>query len=343
MNKDIFLGTVRDFLLTYLPMQRVYSSNTVKSYRETLNLLLDFLSRSKNVKLIKLSFEHLTAPDIIAFLDWLEKERHCSISTRNNRLACIRSFLKYAGDKHPIIISIYSEVCRTSYKKPVISPVLEYMSEIAVKTVFMQPNLSLKIEHRNFFFMVLLYDTGARVQEILDLRLSDCFLEPKSPYVQLRGKGNKIRTVPLMTNTLKQFNAYLQVFHTHETECAVPLFYILRSGRKTKMSPDNAARFILKYGEEARKLCKDVPPKLHPHVFRHTRAMHLYQAGMPLMLVSEWLGHANLETTLIYASADTEMKRKAIEKATGENSPLRNLMPLWNGDDELLKKLYGLK
>ena len=122
------------------------------------------------------------------------------------------------------------------------------------------------------------------------------------------------------------------------------------SGRQTgpnqwPMSDDNVSRFIKKYGREAKEICSEVPDNLHPHLFRHSRAMHLYRSGMPLALLSEWLGHAQLETTMIYAYADTEMKRDAIQKATGHHNPLmsRDQIPIWKGDDQIIRQLYGLK
>ena len=112
------------------------------------------------------------------------------------------------------------------------------------------------------------------------------------------------------------------------------------------MSDDNVARFLKSYGTSAKKKCPEIPDRIHPHLFRHTRAMHLYRGGMPLALLAEWLGHSQLETTLIYANADTEMKRKAIQKATNQSNPIQSdyfLHGEWKKDEELIRELYGLK
>jgi len=191
--------------------------------------------------------------------------------------------------------------------------------------------------------MILLYDTGARKQEILDLRLNDVHTTSKEPYVTLKGKGQKTRLVPIMAKTVDHYKKYISVFHPTNLEDSF-LFYTVRKGEKMAMSPDNVEKFIRKYGKEARIQNKGVPENLHPHMFRHSRAMHLYRNGMVLPLLSEWLGHAQLETTMIYAYADTMMKREAIEKATSELNPSRTTpVPSidW-ADGETMKKLYGL-
>ena len=201
-----------------------------------------------------------------------------------------------------------------------------------------------KAGHRDQFYMLLLYDTGARNQELLDLKICDFSTCGKASYVTIHGKGEKIRTVPVMEETMKHFHSYLQRFHPDSSSTDF-LFYTTSHGTRHQMSDDNVARFIDKYAALAKVKCAEVPDNVTPHMFRHSRALHLYRAGVPLPLISEWLGHSSIETTLIYAYADTEMKRAAIEKATAQNHPLRSqeifdLTAL--GEDEL-KKLYGLK
>lgn len=191
--------------------------------------------------------------------------------------------------------------------------------------------------------MILLYDTGARNQEILNVKVKD-FFDSKTPCVHLIGKGNKKRIVPVMAKTVEHFRNYIALYH-QEFHTDRYLFYTIRHGIQKQMSDDNVARFMKKYGNMAKESCSEVPDNLHPHMFRNSRAIHLYPAGMPLALVSEWLGHAQLETTQIYAYADTEMKREAIQKATGPLNPLMSneQTPCWKGDEQLIRKLYGLK
>lgn len=194
--------------------------------------------------------------------------------------------------------------------------------------------------------MVLLYDTAARIQKALDIRLAD--IRPnKMPIVTLRGKGSKVRTVPLMEKTVEHLQNYLKIFHPEENMHSEQyLFYVLRHGQKKRMCEDNARRLMFTYGEAAKKICPEVPDNIHPHLWRHSRAMHLYQHGMDLTLVSQWLGHAWLDTTLIYARADTEQKRRAIAEAIPPDSPLKkklNAERFTVNDDDVLKRLYGLR
>lgn len=149
--------------------------------------------------------------------------------------------------------------------------------------------------------------------------------------------------IPIMQKTVEHFNRYVNLFCDGKITDD-PLFYVIRKRVKQKMSDDNASKFIKAYGANARAESNLVPEKLHPHMFRHARAIHLYRSGMPLALVSEWLGHAQMETTLIYAYADTNMKREAIEKATSKSNPLisSDVKPMWRDDESMIKKLYGL-
>jgi len=343
-NSSRFFRLVRDFLIVFLPKQKAVSLNTVKSYRETLNLLLNYLRDKNGISLRKLSFENFSREAIEGFLDYLEKARQCCVSTRNHRLACIRSFVKYAGTRDLSIQAYANELNNIPLKKRTKNPSLSYFSESALKTILEQPDTRKHKELRNLFFMILMYDTGGRNQELLDLRLCDIHFEDKSPYVTITGKGGKTRLVPVMPKTVEHFKKYTAVFHPEFVSDNL-LFFTERNKRRYVMSPDNTERFIKKYAINAHCVNPEVPAQLHPHMFRHSRSMHLYRSGMPLVLLAEWLGHAQISTTLIYANADTEMKREAIEKATSKLSPLLSgeMVNLeWEDDESIIRQLYGL-
>ena len=287
----------------------------------------------------------LTAETISEFLDFLENDRGCSITTRNNRLAAIRAFLKYAADMDVTAVAFLTEMKKVPVKKPNTIELIEYMSEAAVTALIAEPDASTSKGLRDRFFMILMYDTGARVQEMLDIKLDD-FRYGKTPTVTLNGKRNKIRTVPLMDKTIAHLKHYLNVYHPDIKDDDRPLFYSIINEQMNPLSDDCVRKFLNKYGAAARKHCLEIPENVHPHLFRHSRAMHLYQHGMDLTLVQQWLGHGNLETTLVYAHADTEHKRRAIETATsnGIESPI-NISPkrFIVNDDDTLKRLAGLK
>ena len=188
--------------------------------------------------------------------------------------------------------------------------------------------------------MILMYDLAARDAEMLALNLAD--IDARRLTADLLGKGSKPRRLPITRETARHFGRYAAVFHP-SPEPQAPMFYTVRNHRPARMSDDNVARFVRQHAATARARCPDVPARVHPHMLRHSRAMHLYQAGMPLALLTEWLGHADPETTLIYAHADTEMKRQALEKANSATSQSPLPAPLWHDRDDIIQRLCGLK
>lgn len=337
-----FFDTVRRYLLDYLPNQKGFSGNTVKSYRQALNLFVTFLREHRHFSIKKINFDVLNREIILDFLDYLENERNCSATTRNHRLMVLRSFFDYAG----IIDCTQVALTVTVRNVPVKSTqpkIVEFLPEVALEALLKQPNPSKKKELRDLFYMVLMYDTAARCIEIKNMTVKDLRLNISHPIAYLHGKGGKTRTVPLLDKTVKHCKRYLGTFHSGETaDSDAPLFYTMRNGLKRPMSEDNAAIFIEKYGTLARTVCPEMPGHLHPHMLRHTRAMHLYHQGMPIMLLSEYLGHASIESTKIYAYADTEMKRAAIDKVAIGFDVTDSIMPIWENDDDMILKLSGL-
>lgn len=334
---------IHDYLKIYLPKQRTASPNTLRSYRKALEELLDYVKEQEQIPLGSITFEHLTANTVFMFLEHLEAEQNCSILTRNARFAAIRAFMDYAADHDVALVANLNKLKKVPFKKPDCTAGVDYMSMAAITAIIEQPDANTPKGLRDRFFMMLLYDTGARIQEILDIKLCDVQLG-RFPKVTLFGKGRKTRVVPLMEKTVQHLKKYLSVFH--ESSGDEPLFYSVIRGSRHQLS-DRRIRYILqKYGEQARLTCLEVPENVYPHLFRHSRAMHLYQEGMDLTLVSQRLGHSQLETTQIYAHADTEYKRKAIEAATPQDNPLYsklNSARYTVTDEETLKKLTGLR
>lgn len=346
LKDEMLFRYIRSFLTIHLTEQRVCSPNTIKSYRQALNLLFTFLQTEKGIPIFNVTFKMLNSTTILEFLSWLENERHCSVSTRNQRLACIRAFFNYAGKMDISLIEYQSDLRKIPIKKGGITRNVDFFSENALKVLLNEPDTSKPRGIRDLFYMVLLYDSGARNRELLDLRLKN--IDPTHGHGQIlvTGKGNKKRIIPIMDKTAEHCRKYLNLFHRNEKDMGRFLFYVIRNGQQQQMSDDNVARFIKAYGRSARIKCLELPEDIHPHLFRHTRAMHLYRSGMPLALLSEWLGHAQLESTLIYAHADTEMKRAAIQKATAPSNPVNahyDMSGAWKNDEELLRELYGLK
>ncbi|MBQ8094064.1 MAG: tyrosine-type recombinase/integrase [Clostridia bacterium] len=334
---------IRNFLEIYLPVHRHAGENTVKSYRTGLNQFLDFVSQKKGISRYSLTAAMFSYDMVTEYLQWLTNNKKVSTATCNNRLAVIRAFIAYASACKPEYIDLKNRLGQIRVKKNDQFGKVNYMTEAAVKALMETPDISTQTGLQDQFMMVMLYDTGARIQEILSLRLCDLKID-KTPTATIHGKGNKIRVVPMMQETVKHLKKYLSVMHKDESMYSETyLFFTRHKGQKVQMCDDTARFRIQRYVAAAKQKCSDVPDNPHPHMWRHTRAMHLYQHGMDLERISQWLGHSQLETTLIYAHADTEDKRKAIEAALGGGvtGELRDA-PYTVDDEEVLRKLYGL-
>lgn len=272
--------------------------------------------------------------------------RQNEVSTVNQRLSNLKAFCTYLHKNgripHPNMAEI-SEICKLAdfRKQEVLFIPIEHM-----QLILMQPDLSRKTGIRDRFFLVLPYDSGCCDQEILDLRVKDFAINRNGEAeLYIIGKGRKYRVTPISEGVTKMFYDYCGIYHPKiENAYESYLFYTVRNGITCKMSPDNVQRFLRNYEESARKTEPGLP-HLHPRLFRHSRAMHLYMAGVPLPLIAEWLGHSRMETTQIYAQASIEMKRRASEKLSKSDASMLkgDIAFKYADDDEVLKRLSGLK
>ena len=333
-----FWQYVRDYLTVNLPRIRRLSPRTIDCYRQSIAMYCLFLKEQSGIKFSKVSFDHITRGWVMKFIQWLRNERSCGISTCNLRLSSLKSFLRYCADENISLYSVYQQVKNIPVMKAPSMPV-SYLSQTALKALLAQPDTSTAKGLRNRMIIILLYDTGTRVQELVDMKVGDLHLGAPNPFVVVTGKGSKTRSVPLMDKTIAHLKEYLRRFHTDRVDAnKAPLFYSVRSGIPHRLSTDAVAVMLKNCAKTARRTSPEVPERVHAHLIRHTRAMDLYQAGMPLSYVAEFLGHASMNTTQIYASASMEMLRKALQKADPE---LANEMPSWK-DEESLKRLCGL-
>lgn len=343
-HDDSFFKHVRGFLTVFLPKNKCYSQHTVKAYRDTLNLFRQFLYEEKKTSFTNITFDGINHVMVYEFLVWLQNTRGCGASTKNHRLAALKSFFHYCAAEDPALMAIYMDIQQVRSQR-VMRGRVEYMSETALKVLLEQPDPTTRRGLRDRLFMILLYDTGARVQEILGLTLKDIHLNDQAPCIYLTGKGNRTRAVPLMDKTIAHLHEYMRIFHPNGDHGNHPyLFYTLIKGHIGKMSDDNVSCFLKRYAQSARQLCPEVPLRMHAHLFRHTRAMHLYQAGIPLSYIKDFLGHVSVNTTDIYASTDTSMMRAALERiGKRDDAQTSKEVPVWQDDEELILKLCGLK
>ena len=340
-----FYQMTQGFFLVYLPGQRNSSEHTIRAYQKSVDQLAEFVAECRNVSLWDVDFPLIDSTVLVDFLDSLEESGN-SVATRNQRLKGIRAFYSYAAMMRPVLMNYRAEIYKVPLKAETTEQTVGYLSENATKALLEMPDAGTKKGIRDRFLLVFLYDSAARVQETVDVRLRD--IRPgKTPVVILHGKGDKVRTVPLMEKTMEHFEQYRKVFHPDEGPYSDrPLFYTKRCGSENSISESSIRKLLGQYGRMLKESVPEIEGSVHPHLMRHSRAMHLYQHGMDLTLISQWLGHANLETTLIYAHADTEHKREAIARATMPDNPLAgklNADRYTITDEDTIKKLYGLK
>ena len=330
---------IRKFLQIHLPVRRGSSPNTVRSYRASITQLIDYLTDVRGMRAEDIGFDDLTEESIAGFLDHLE-EKGCSVSTRNQRLASIRAFLSFAAQEDIACMAVLARAQRVPKKKTV-NRVVGYLTEEQLAVLLRQPDQSKPKGRRDTLLLSLMYDTAARASEIVGLTLKDLHLSSPCPYVVLRGKGGKVRSVPLMQATVDHVRSHISEFHGGSLPDA-PLVFTTIHGIRCAMSYENVSKLVARYGAAAKEECPGFPDHLHAHMLRHTRALHLYQDGLPLSYVKEVLGHSNINTTGIYATADVGMLRKAMEPLDIE-LPTAAAVPSWKSEKERLMGLAGLR
>jgi len=326
------------YLAQYLPGEVGASQNTILSYRDTFTLLLKYCKTCESTLPENITLDMLTKEIVVAFLGWLENERGCSVSTRNQRLTAIHSFVRFMQTEDVIRINQYQRILSISKKKTT-SGTINYMSPDGIRLILEQPNIQSPSGYRDMVLLSLMYDSGARVQEMADLSVGNVRADSPAT-VKITGKGGKTRIVPLMKPTADVVRKYIADFGFNcSSKRSYPLFPNRSGGRLTRAG----IKYILdKYVKEARtKNPAVLPDVISPHSFRHSKAVHLLHAGVNLVYIRDILGHADLKTTEIYARIDGEMKRKALEEAFTNNIP-SDTMPLWQQDGELLNWLQGL-
>jgi site-specific recombinase XerD len=273
---------------------------------------------------------------------WMGKEQNCKPRTCNLRLSAIKTFLRYCG-RHGITYETISREVLDMPMKKVRKEKIEYMSDAAAAAILNASDSRKATGRRNKAMLALLYDSAARVQELVDIEVGDLYLHDKAgaitePFVTLRGKGSKFRNVNLSLKTASLIQSYMKEFHPKANQ-GTPLFYTKRTGSLWPLSTDSVSRILKENADKARLLEPDVPERMHCHLLRKSRAMHLYIAGVPLPAIMELLGHASMNTTSgFYAFVTWEMVSDAMKKA---NEGHLEGEILWKQPD-VLKQIYSL-
>lgn len=336
MKKTDFTKALTSYFSTYLPETCGVSPNTCNSYRDAFKLLLLYFQEEKGVPANSIELRMLNRNLASDFLDWLEVQRKVSVTTRNQRLAAMKAFAHYVQYRNPEYLENCTDIIAMRPKKHE-KPVIPFLTEEELKALLAQPDPSTRHGLRNLTLLSLLYDSGARVQEITDLKLKDIRLTNPA-MVTLTGKGRKARQVPLMKETCKLLDAYTRNFNLNSEPLTSPLFF----NQKGQALSRYGITYILKKYVSQAELDSDTR-KISPHVLRHTKAMHLLRAGVNMIYIRDFLGHVDISTTEVYARIDAEMKRKVFEEKVPNFTP-NTTMP-WEEDKDLLQWLtkFGKK
>jgi len=299
---------IQAFFLDFLTAQRGLSPNTIAAYRDCIKLFLNFTASRLEKPVDKLTAEDFQVKLVVAFLDDLETSRGNSTRTRNVRLAALHSLFRYIAGQQPEAMARCQQICtvpvkRTSHKT------IEYLEDNEIRAVLNSVDPNSRNALRDYGLLLLLYNTGARAQEVVDLRIDKLRFE-KPHQVKILGKGRKERACPLWPETVQALQNYIEHRQPSATEC--PSLFLNANGEPLTRF---GIRYIIgQYAVKAGKTCASIKTKkVSPHTVRHTTAMHLLQAGNDISVIKDWMGHADLGTTHGYVEIDMKMKRKALE------------------------------
>lgn len=328
---------IRNFFEQHLISARGLSAHTVLAYRDAWKLFLDFACRHHRKKVTDLGLENLTADTVRRFLDHLQQKRNNSVQTRNNRLAAIHAFFQYLATTDPRYLAHCESILSVPFRRQV-ARVPEYLERDEVQKIFAGIKIHTLPGQRDDALLRLLYNTGMRAQELVDLNVNHLRFSRPS-HVRIHGKGRKERTCPLWPETVRAIKAYLER-RTVRWDEALPLFVNAESNRLTRFG----VRYIITHRvAEAAKVCPSLlTRKVTPHTWRHTTAMHLLQSNVDLSMIRSWMGHSSIETTNTYVEIDLEMKRKTLQSAEKLLPAKGKGRPSWRQNRDIMSWLSSL-
>jgi site-specific recombinase XerD len=334
------LGTIlASFFNDHLKLQRGLRPNTIKSYADAMRLLLQFAAATGNKKVTQLGLDDLKADVMCRFLNSLEESRSNAVQSRNQRLAALRTFFEYIGQRFPERLEQAQKVAAIPRKRAQ-PPETIFLERDEIEATLAALPADGRPALRDRALLVFLYNTGARVQEAADLRASDVHFDP-TPRVHLHGKGDKWRVCPLWEETSALLKKLLS---GHGPGCP-PDRSVFVGVRDEALTRFGIYKIIRRYTTEVVKKGSDGQSRrISPHVWRHTTAVHLLEAGVEVNVIRAWLGHASLETTNRYAEITLRTKQAALEKCTVPGAADERIprKPVWQTDAALLNWLQSL-
>ena len=334
---ELFFSRTKDFLDIFMARQQNNSPQTIKAYRYSLTCFYIYVTEECGFNVLKFRFEDCTYELVLSYSQYLQETRNLSASTVNQRIAALKSYLKYVADGDISLMQVYLAIS----KVPLLRvpkrqhPVLE-KEELQI---FLNLPMDSKIGNRDRIILILLFDTAIRADELLNIELGDILLDVNFPSILIHGKGRKERTVSMNDRTAEHLRSYIRHYHSPDAPPGTPLFYTVIHGQMNRMSERNLERIVKKYGDQLRQQCPDAPESLYPHLMRRTRATGMYRDGVPLEMISAILGHSSTETTRIYAIPSPDQLRDAMEKGFPSSSDQEKL---WAGRGEEIRRMFGL-
>ena len=323
------------FLTDYLPRQRALSPHTLHSYRDSLKLFLQFVA-GKKADPSQLTLEQLTNDRVLAFLKHLETGRHNQASTRNVRLSAIHCFFRYTGANHPEHLALAQRILGIPFKRTALREI-QHLELSEIQSILAGIDRSRRDGRRDHVLLSFMFNTGARVGEVVSLQARDLLLDPPAS-VCLRGKGNKERRCPLWTETARALRLHLE-------ECQIALHEARSVFLNHRGQPLTRFGVRLILQKHVRKTALRVASlrskRLHPHSMRHSTAVHLLRSGVDLSTIANWLGHVSVTTTNRYLTLDLAAKRQALDKTKPVNPHSRGPVP-WRSDPNLIDWLESL-
>lgn len=337
--KPLTLGqAVYSFFEDHLKVQKGLRPLTIKSYRDTLRLFLQFVAVDARRKLSRLVLQDLTFERVLGFLRHLEEHRNNHIRTRNQRLATLHTFFEYLASREPEMLAVAERVAAIPSKR-VPPPETYFLEREQMDALFARLPSTGWAAARDRTLLLFLYNTGARVQEVADLRAENLDLDPQ-PRVHLHGKGDKWRSCPLWAETADQLRLLLD--RPGAAKPSDPVFVSRMGGPLTRFGIYKIVRRHVQHLDSTRS--PRPRPRISPHIFRHTTAVHLLQAGVEVNVIRGWLGHVSLETTYRYAEINHQAKEAALracEPPVGTSGAFPR-KPVWRTDGTLLDWLASL-
>jgi integrase/recombinase XerD len=300
------------FFEDFLPAQRGLSPHTIRSYRDALLLSLRFTAREVRRTVDRLDVPDLTVERVTRFLASLEAERRNGIATRNARLGAIHVFARFLAGQRPEHLRLLQRIIGMPFKRGAVEPAIEYLDRAELDALMKSMDRSTELGRRDYALFAFMFNTGARVQEALDVRIADIRLEAP-PQVRLLGKGRKARICPLWPATARLLRDLATERGGLRDGATSPL--VFTNARGQPLTRYGVRYLLRRYVQRAARVVPSLKTKkLHPHSIRHSTAVALLKAGVDFATISQWLGHAGLNTTMRYARADMDLKRQAISQ-----------------------------